>query len=194
MTAGAGIVHNIVKYEPDQQRYNHSVINKSNLSIVEQIAQALCQRSISDITGIVVAVYDLSQTTADRHGTQRADERRKFEFTNQNTVYQSHCQAGNEVDDDCQNRIYAVADQSGGNHRGHTENRSDGQVNVSGDTHDTLSDTYQQVRADGTCQVQQVSRFCEVRIHHSEDDHQDHYTGKCGNNGCHARNRHKLLK
>ena len=179
MTAGTGVVHHIVKDEPDNQGDNYAVIEKTDLSIVEQVAEAGSQRLCSDISGIIVAVYDLGYTTADRHGTQRSDEGRQFELSYQHTVYYTHYQAGNHGDYNRQDRIHSVADQRSGDHGGHSQHGADGQVNVSGDTYDTLSDTYQQIRADRTGKGHQVGFLNKVWIQYGKNHHQDHYSGKC---------------
>ena len=117
MTAGSGVIHQVVEAEPDHQSNDDAYVKWSEQPlVVEYIAEHGLRRIASDVARVVVAVYEFGKAAADGHGAQCADERRQFEFTDQDTVHNTNREAADQVDQDRENRVHAVADQGRGNH------------------------------------------------------------------------------
>ncbi len=95
MPAAFCTAEKIIKDNPYNGCQPYAIVNAQRFSIIKHVPESL-RCSLSDIAGIVVSVYNLSNAAAYCHSTERGDERRQLEFSHEKAVHQSNNHAGCE--------------------------------------------------------------------------------------------------
>ena len=127
--------------------------------------------------------WHVGNATGAEHSAQSSNEGRQLELADQNAIDQANHQAGSQSNQQRNDDGESLAHERCGDHGGHGDNRTDGQVDVTGDQDNRLANTHQQVLCHGTQQVQNVVDLQDVGVNHAEHQQQDDpacETNQCG--------------
>ena len=182
MSSDPGFPQKKIEDEEKEERDPEGIIDSERFSIVEKSLKAVplpLSENGRDIIRIAVSVDQIADPARNEHGAERGDKRRQLELPHQNAVQKSDQKPEAEGQKKRRNQWDSPRHKCRAHHRAHPHHRSDGEVDISRDHDDTLSQSDQKVFRHGAEQIQDILKGQNLRIDQAKHDIYDDEARKC---------------